>query len=147
MAESNEIWWTAPAENEEGKTVLVSGRDKLEAQMASGKYNDRVQVTWKYAGGADGLPDTSTSELMEKADDALRQELKKEKGCLLTGVYTGAGQRDWVFYVKRTGIFQSMLNRAWADLPLLPVTITAEKDREWAEYTEMRECTYIPDAE
>ena len=147
MAESKEVWWTAPAEGEDGKTILVSGRDRLESYMESGKYNDRVQLTWRYDGKPDGLPDESTVALMEQADDALRQALKKEKGCILTGIYTGAGQRDWIFYVKRTGIFQSMLNRAWAELPLLPVTIYAEKDPGWDEYREMREATYIPDEE
>lgn len=147
MAGSNEIWWTAPAESDNGKRILVSGRDNLEAEMASGKYNERVQITWRYEAGADGLPDTPTAALMEQADEALRQALKKERGCLLTGVYTGDGERDWVLYVKRTGIFQSMLNHAWAELPLLPVSISAEKDPGWEEYREMRDCTYIPDAE
>ncbi|MCM1004901.1 MAG: DUF695 domain-containing protein [Prevotella sp.] len=147
MAESKEIWWTAPAESESGKTILVSGRDGLDAQMASAKYNDRVQITWQYNGDAAGLPDAETASLMEQADEALRVALKKEKGCLLTGIYTGDNQRDWVFYVKHTSIFQSMLNRAWCELPLLPVSISAEKDPEWAEYKEMKDSTYIPDAE
>ncbi|MCM1320378.1 MAG: DUF695 domain-containing protein [Muribaculaceae bacterium] len=147
MAESKEVWWTSPAEGEDGKTIMVSGRDNLDSQMTSGKYNDRVQLTWRYESDSTGMPNDTTAALMEQADDALRQALKKEKGCLLTGIYTGAGERDWVFYVKRTSIFQSMLNRAWADLPLLPVAITAEKDPDWDEYREMRECTYIPDEE
>lgn len=147
MAETKEIWWTAPAQNDEGLTILVSGRDIPQKYIDSGKYNDRVQVIWKYENGTDGLPDESTAALMEEADNALRLALNKEKGCLLTGVYTGAGQRDWVFYVKSTSIFQSMLNRAWSELPLLPIEITAEKDPDWNEYHEMRDCTYIPDEE
>lgn len=147
MSVKNEVWWTAPAESEDGGTVLVSGRDGLEEAMASGKYGERVEVTWPYGETPDGLPDPQTAKQMEQADEALREALKKEKGCLLTGVYTGAGERNWVFYVKHTGIFQSMLNRAWRDLPLLPVNISAEKDPEWEEYREMREATYIPDGE
>ena len=147
MSAKNEVWWTAPAQSEDGQTVLVSGRDCMDEAMASGKYNDRVEITWVYSPAPDGLPDTPAAELMEQADNALREALKKEKGCLLTGVYTGAGERNWVFYVKRTGIFQSMLNRAWADLPLLPVSISAEKDPGWEEYREMRDATYIPDGE
>jgi len=147
MADSNEIWWTAPALAENGRTILVSGRDCMDKAMMSGKYNDRVQISWRYEGGADGLPGPATAELMEQADEALRRSLRSEKGCLLTGVYTGDGQRDWVLYVKSTGIFNSMLNRAWADLPLLPVSLSAEKDPEWLEYREMKESTYIPDGE
>lgn len=147
MSMKSERWWTAPAEDNDGLTVLVTGRDGLEEAMASGKYGERVEVTWAYGPTPDGLPDRETAELMEQADDALREALKKEKGCLLTGIYTGAGERNWVFYVKRTGIFQSMLNGAWRELPVLPVSISAEKDPEWEEYKEMREATYIPEGE
>lgn len=147
MSESKEIWWTAPAESEDGRTILVSGRDCMDKAMTSGKYTERVTVSWPYADTPDGLPDHDTSTLMEQADEALRQELKKEKGCLLTGIYTGAGEREWVFYVKHTGIFQSMLNRAWASLPVLPVSISAEKDPDWEEYKEMKASTYIPDTD
>lgn len=147
MSVKSEVWWTAPAESEDGRTVMVTGRDGMDEAMASGKYAERVEVTWAYGDTPDGLPHGETAKLMEQADEALRAELKKEKGCLLTGIYTGAGERNWVFYVKRTGIFQSMLNRAWRELPQLPVSITAEKDPDWDEYREMREATYIPDGE
>lgn len=147
MAQNNEVWWTAPALADNGRTVLVSGRDGMDSAMASGKYKERVQITWTYDCGPDGLPDTPTAELMEQADEALRRALRLDKGCLLTGVYTGDGQRDWVLYVKSVGIFTSMLNRAWAELPLLPVTLSAEKDPDWLEYSEMKENTYIPDGE
>lgn len=144
---ANEIWWTAPAEAEDGSTILVSGRDVPQKYIESDKYNDRVEITWKYAPGSDGMPDDATARLMEQADNALRAALAKEKACLLTGVYTGAGQRDWVVYTKNPRIFQSVLNRAWAELPQLPVSLYAEKDPGWREYLEMRENTYIPDAD
>ncbi len=147
MAKSEEIWWTAPAVADSGRTVMVSGRDGMEKALAAGKHPDRVEVKWVYADTPDGLPDADTAALMEQADEALRAELKKDKGCLLTGIYTGDGSRDWVFYVKNTFIFQSMLNRAWSALPLLPVTISAEKDPDWEEYREMKQATYIPDAD
>lgn len=144
---ANEIWWTAPAESEDGATILVSGREIPEKYIESGKYNDRIEITWKYAPGPDGMPDEETAALMERADDALRAELAKEKGCLLTGVYTGAGERNWIIYTKNPRIFQSVINRAWESLPQLPVTLYAEKDPEWGEYREMRDNTYIPEAD
>lgn len=147
MPANSEIWWTSPADSDSGQTILVSGRDGMDTYIASAKYNDRVEVTWSYAETPDGYPDPDTAALMEQADDALRLALKKEKGCLLTGIYTGAGERNWVFYVKRTSIFQSMLNKAWASLPVLPVSIHAEKDPDWEEYKEMKSATYIPDAD
>ncbi len=144
---SSEIWWTAPAESEDGRTIMVSGRDNLEKQMMSGKYTCRIEIRWPYAPSPAGMPDTETAKLMEQADIALREALKKDKACILTGVYTGAGQRVWVVYTKNPHIFQAVVNRAWADLPLLPVSFYAEQDADWAEYREMREATYIPDAD
>lgn len=144
---ATEKWWTAPAEDDQGNTVIVSGREIDPRYPESGKYNDRIELRWTYTPGPGGMPDDDTAALMEQADAALREALDKEKACLLTGVYTGAGQRDWVIYTKNPRIFQSLLNRAWAALPLLPVQIYAEKDPGWAEYREMRENTYIPDAD
>jgi len=137
----SENWWTTPTTSLDGRTVIVTGRDDVDKYRLSGKYTDRIEVTWTYEG--QGMPPDDIIHLMEQADGLLREQLKNDKGVILTGIYTGDGQRNWVFYVKNTRIFQSLLNRAWASLPLLPVTISAEKDPEWAEYTEMRELTYI----
>ncbi len=67
----------------------------------------------------------------------------------MTGIYTGAGMRTWVFYTFSTEVFTSFLNRALADLPLLPLRIYAENDPTWAEYCEMKEISEIeaPDAD
>lgn len=138
---AQETWWTAPAEGDDGNIIMVTGRDDIEKFRDSGKYTDRVELTWRYEGG--GTPADDVAELMDRADSALRNELKREKGVVLTGIYTGAGERNWVFYTKNPLIFQSLINRAWKDLPLLPVSISAEKDPEWEEYAEMRENTYI----
>lgn len=138
---AQETWWTAPAEGADGSIIMVTGRDDIEKFRDSGKYTDRVELTWSYEGG--GMPADDVAKLMDRADSALRNELKREKGVVLTGIYTGDGERNWVFYTKNPLIFQSLINRAWKDLPLLPVSISAEKDPEWEEYAEMRENTYI----
>lgn len=55
----------------------------------------------------------------------------------MTGIYTGASQRNWIFYTFSTEVFGSYLNRALASLPTLPLKIYAENDPDWAEYDEM----------
>ncbi len=136
-------WWTSPTQSDDGQLIMVTGRDGLEEVIASGKYNDRIEVTWKYEPGPDGMPGDEVAALMQGVDDALRSALKKEKACVLTGIYTGAGERNWVVYTKNPRIFNSVINRALADFPLLPLTLYAEIDPDWAEYKEMRELTYI----
>lgn len=136
-------WWTAPTEAEDGNTVIVTGRDGMQPFIDSGKYTDRIEITWRYEPDATGMPDDATARLMEEADEALRAAFAKEQGCILTGIYTGDGRRDWIVYTKNPRIFNSVLNRALAPLPILPLELYAEKDPEWAEYLEMRSLTYI----
>ena len=57
---------------------------------------------------------------------------------IITGIYTGAGERNWVFYTRSTHIFNRKFNEILAPFPILPITIYAEKDPEWNEYREMR---------
>lgn len=139
-------WWTAPAEGDNGELILVTGRRNMDEIMASKIFNDRIEVTWNYAPQANGLPDESTSKLMEQVHDALRAEFDKDPIAIMTGIYTGAGERNWIFYTRSINIFGRKLNEILAPFELLPLSIYAEKDPEWNEYREMR-LTEIDDSE
>ena len=139
-------WWTAPAEGDNGELILVTGRRNMDEIMASKIFNDRIEVTWNYAPQANGLPDESTSKLMEQVHDALRAEFVKDPVAIMTGIYTGAGERNWIFYTRSINIFGRKLNEILAPFELLPLSIYAEKDPEWNEYREMR-LTEIDDSE
>ena len=54
MRLSNE-WFTALSENESGQLVTVSGRDELTEFIQSGKFKERVEITWKYKGDDKGM--------------------------------------------------------------------------------------------
>lgn len=136
-------WWTAPTVADNGLTVMVTGRDRVQEAIDSGRYTDRIEITWRYTADAAGMPLDDDARLMGEVDDALREALRKEKACILTGIYTGDGRRDWIVYTKNPRIFNSVLNRALAEFPLLPLELYAEKDPDWAEYLEMRSLTYI----
>lgn len=137
-----ETWWTAPAEAENGKTILVTGRDDIEKFHSSGKYIYRVEVIWRYDGG--GMPADTDARIMEQASDALADAFNRDRIAVMTGIYTGNGERDWIFYTKNLAVFNTVLNRALAPLPQLPIVIEAYSDPQWEEYTEMRQSTYIP---
>lgn len=140
-------WWSYPAESESGKTIIVTGHDGLDNVIESGKYIYRLDVSWKYDALPDGMPTDEDAEMMEKVTDALTEELKRDKAVVLTGIYTGDGRRDWVFYTKNLRIFSSLFNRALESLPQLPLLIEASEDAGWEEYRDMREATYVPDEE
>ena len=66
---------------------------------------------------------------------------------MLTGIYTGDGRRDWVFYTVSLHIFRNIFNRALEPLDLMPLVIEAQEDPDWEEYLDMRNRTYIPPEE
>lgn len=138
-------WWTYPAEAENGNTIIVTGRDDINHFIESGKYIYRIDVKWKYNALPDGMPDDADARLMQEVNDALLTSFKKDTVGVITGIYTGDGERDWVFYAKNLHIFSIVFNRALEELPTVPFVIEASEDKDWEEYKEMKENTYVPD--
>lgn len=136
-------WWTAPTESENGRLIMVTGRRDVTVFRNNPRFNIRVEITWKYIGDASGMPDDNTSSLMEGVQDALEQAFKKDPVAVLTGIYTGDNERNWVFYTLSTHIFGKKINEALAQFELLPITIYCENDAEWNEYQEMKELSEI----
>lgn len=127
-----------------GRTVIVTGRDNMEKQMASGKNRYVVRVSWRYNSLPDGMPDEIDAEIMGRVTDAIETTFRKDKAAFLVAIYTGDGQRDWLFYTANLGIFGKVFNRALEDIETIPLEIDAQSDPDWEEYNEMRELTYIP---
>lgn len=139
----NGDWWTSPTESDSGQLIMVTGRRDIDTFRNNPKFNIRVEITWPYGSDASGMPDIATSTLMEQVQDALQQAFIKDPVAVLTGIYTGAGERNWVFYTLSTHIFGRKLNEALAPFELLPLTIYTENDPEWAEYAEMKAASEI----
>ena len=134
-----DIWFTALAESEDGQMIVVSGRDNISDFKNSGKFKERAEVSWTDRSAVNGMPSEEDAKIMEAVQAALQKAMEKDKLAILTGVYTGAGERTWVFYTRNVPAFGQMLNNALADFEQLPLTIYTEKDVEWAEYEEMYE--------
>lgn len=137
-------YWTYPAEAENGRTLLLTGRDGLDKYRLSGKYNYRIIASWDYNALPDGMPCDEDARLMEQATDAFEAATTKDKAAVLTGIYTGDGRRDWVFYTKSLHLFQALFNRALLPLDPMPLVIEAAEDPAWEEYLEMKANSYVP---
>ena len=140
---NNSDWWTAPTESENGNLIMVTGRRDIENFKNNPKFNIRIEVTWKYNSDKSGMPDFETSSLMEEVQTAIENSFKKDPIAVLTGIYTGDGERNWIFYTLSTNIFGKKFNEALQSFELLPITIYAENDPEWNEYQEMKSLTEI----
>lgn len=77
---------------------------------------------------------------MEEVTDVLQDCFDRDPVAVLTGIYTGDGQRNWVFYTRSLHIFQRKFNEALAPFPALPLEFEAEEDPDWQEYREMCRC-------
>ena len=140
---NNSDWWTAPTESENGNLIMVTGRRDIENFKNNPKFNIRIEVTWKYNSDISGMPDFETSSLMEEVQTSIEDTFKKDPIAVLTGKYTGDGERNWIFYTLSTNIFGKKFNEALQSFELLPITIYAENDPEWNEYQEMKSLTEI----
>ncbi len=136
---SGQIWWTAPAQSESGRLIMVTGRKDVKKFMDNARFSIRVEVTWTYDGDESGMPDKDISTIMEQVQDALTGVFDKDPVAVLTGIYTGDGERNWVFYTLSTHIFGRKLNETLSVFPQLPLSIYCENDPEWLEYKEMCE--------
>lgn len=128
---------TAPATDDNGNTIIVTAITDVTKFRSKPKYAIRVEITLPYSADTLGFPEAKDAELLETITTNFEKLLKGKNTAILTGIYTGAGERNWVFYTFNTDIFNRFLNHALAELPLLPLRITAENDSDWAEYDEM----------
>lgn len=140
-------WWTAPAEADNGNLIMVTGRRDMDAVRDTGKYVYRVEITWRYGGEKQGMPDYKTSTLMEKVTDAMQAAFDADPVAVNTGIYTGDDVRNWVFYARSLHLFEKKLNESLAAFDKLPLEIEAFEDPEWEEYAEMRETEILGEDE
>lgn len=130
-------WFTALSETDNSQMVIIAGRDKIMEFVRSGKFKERVEITWKYDGDEKGMPSDELAAQMEAVEETLRKAMEKDKLAILTGVYTGGGEKIWVFYTRTARVFGERLNEALAAFELLPISIYTEVDTEWDEYLDM----------
>lgn len=136
-------WWTCPTQGENSGLIMVTGRRDVERFRKNPRFNVRVEISWTYGTPESGMPSKEDSRMMEQVTDLLRQSFDADPVAVMTGIYTGEGRRDWVFYTLSTNIFGRKVNEALAELPLLPLQIYCENDPTWAEYDEMRTLSEI----
>ena len=132
-------WFTSMSENESGATIMINGRLELDEFIQTGKLSERVEITWKYAGDAKGMPSNEEAELMEQMEIVLDKIMEKDKLAIHTSTYTGGNEKVWVYYARTLRVFGERLNEALEPFELLPINIYTELDTDWDEYKETYE--------
>lgn len=131
-------WWSAPARAENNdRLIIVTGRRDVKKFRENPRFSIRIEVTMKYEGLPDGMPSEETSKLLEEITDRFQEILRRDAVAVMTGIFTGDDERNWIFYSLSTHIFEKKLNEALAPFQLLPITVYAENDPGWDQYDEM----------
>lgn len=116
---------------------MATVRKDADAFRSNPRFKFRIEVTWTYEPDSKGMPSEEVSELMEAVGEKLEGVFHKDPVAVLTGIYTGEGARDLVFYTLSLHIFQRKFNEALAEFPPLPLEFSAEEDPSWEEYSHM----------
>lgn len=130
-------WFTALSVADNGGLVFVTGRLDLEDFRLSRKLKVRVDIRWAYNSDSEGMPDERDGELIAELEPLLRKVMERDKLAILTGNYTGGGEKYWIWYTRHLPTFGERLNEVLAPYPTLPLDIHCEEDEDWEEYLDM----------
>lgn len=130
-------WFTSLSEGEGGNLIFVTGRLELEGFRLSRKLRVRVEIKWPYEADSVGMPAERDAELIAELEPLLRRAMEKDKLAILTGNYTGCGEKYWVWYTRHLPTFGERLNAVLEPYPTLPLEIHCEEDEGWEEYLDM----------
>jgi len=114
LSENND-WWTAPGESDDGRLVMVTGRRDIAQFRRNPRFSIRIEIRWVYDTASNaGMPSEADAATMGTATDNLLAVLAKDPAAVMTGIFTGAGERTWVFYTLSTHIFPEVSStRPW----------------------------------
>jgi len=130
-------WFTSLSHTDEGQLVFVTVRKGLGEFIASRKLRVRVDLSLSYEAESEGMPTEAAAQLIEAIEPQLRKIMERDKLAILTGNYTGGGQKDWTFYTRHLPTFGERLNACLEPYPTLPLDIHSQEDPDWEDYDEM----------
>lgn len=130
-------WFTSLSEAENGNLIFITGRLDLEPFRLSKKLKIRVEIKWSYQSDNLGMPLEDDATLIAEIEPLLRKAMEGDKLAILTGNYTGDGEKYWVWYTRHLPTFEERLNQVLSPYETLPLDIYCEEDIEWDEYLEL----------
>jgi len=132
------IGWVATVSKQNGNLLSVKVRNDIPTEAQPAKYSNAIEMHWKYAPDAQGLPAEKTLNQIAKLEAAIDPIQGDRVGYLML-IVTGNGERTWLWYVADPKAFGAALNRLIPGHPF-PITLnTAGKDPNWTTYRAMRE--------
>jgi hypothetical protein len=121
--------------------ITIRYRDELDAELASGEFDQCVQISWNAADVDPGTGYPSNKELVfiDDFNQKLMSAVEQDAHALVVMVIMCQGVNQWILYAKDTTQLQSDLNTIPTDTGLYPIEIVAEEDAKWDIFTQLRD--------
>lgn len=130
-AVADTTWATATGERD-GKPIVYRYIEKLPPGFKTESQPELIQIVWRYSDGENGMPGAESNERQIRFEDLL--EPLQSSLATLALVWTGAGEKSWVYYTSDTDPFMRRLNELLAGEERFPIEIEFQADKEWSLY-------------
>jgi hypothetical protein len=132
---SDEDRWFVAEGEDEGKPVLIRGRQDLHEVADPNHLNQLIRIQWTYEPENHlGLPAEKLNETMGNFEDKMIDALEHGGDCIFYCVYTHNGLKEWSAYTCDVETACDNLNAALAADEHYPIELIAEDDPEWHDY-------------
>lgn len=121
--------------------ITIRYRDELDAELASGEFDQCVQISWNAAevDSLTGYPSNKELVFIDDFNQKLMSAIETDAHALVVMVIMCQGINQWIIYAKDTSQLQSDLNTIPTDTGLYPIEIVAEEDARWDIFTQLRD--------
>jgi hypothetical protein len=132
------ISWLISTTKVKDKLLLLKVRNEIPPQVQPAKYPHTIEMHWKYAPDAKGMPAEKVVTQIAKFEAAL-DPIQGDRIGYLMMIVTGTGERTWLWYVSDPKAFGAALNRLIPGHPF-PITLNAAAvEPDWKTYRAMRQ--------
>jgi len=112
--------------------ALVRIHSPVEKAIAD--YPAAIGIQWAYEGDESGLPTPEDRAAMAPFTPVIEALTDKPGTCYLMFATEGEGFKAWVFYASDIELFMTEFNALLADHVKYPLTISTERDEDWAHW-------------
>lgn len=134
LQSSSEDRWSVGQGQKNGQPLLIRFRSEPPQGVDAAAYPFLLSATWSYQAGRAGMPDAEELERMTRFEEALESTLEGSQSAYLMLVFTGNGNRDWLFYSRGEDDSMRRINQGLKGHPVYPVEFSVQRDPHWRAY-------------
>ena len=138
MASPTDDPWFRAQGTRDGMPVLIRGRQNLNALVRPESHSKLLRIAWNYLVESEtGLPVSPLDDNMAAFENAIFNDLERDRLCMLFSVYTHNGIKEWCAYTSDAQASSDRINIALEPHEPFPIEMTVEDDPGWTEYKDL----------